>query len=59
MKYLCLAYEEETKLNALSRSEWDSLRGETLAHVESLRESGQLIATNCRSRCLAGRARHP
>ncbi len=26
MKYLRLAYEEEQKLNALSRSEWDTLK---------------------------------
>ena len=45
MKYLCLAYEEEEKLNALSRSEWDALRGETLAYVEALRKSGHLIVT--------------
>lgn len=46
MKYLCLAYEEERVLNALSRGEWDLLRGETLAYVESLRNSGHLILTN-------------
>ena len=46
MKYLCLAYEEEKKLNDLSRSEWDALRGETLAYVEILRKSGHLILTN-------------
>jgi hypothetical protein len=46
MKYLCLAYEEEKKLNDLSRGEWDALRGETLAYVEILRKSGQLILTN-------------
>ncbi len=45
MKYICLAYEEESKLNALSRPEWDALREETLAYVDSLRESGRLIAT--------------
>jgi hypothetical protein len=45
MKYLCLAYEEEEKLNALSRSEWDALRGETLTYVEALRNSGHLIVT--------------
>jgi hypothetical protein len=45
MKYLCLAYEEEGKLNALSRSEWDALRKETLAYVETLRKSGHLILT--------------
>ncbi|HEX6996893.1 MAG TPA: YciI family protein [Gammaproteobacteria bacterium] len=44
MKYLCLAYEEEEKLNALSRSEWDALRRETLDYVQALRESGRLIA---------------
>ena len=46
MKYLCLAYEEERVLNDLSRSEWDLLRGETLAYVEFLRKSGHLIHTN-------------
>lgn len=46
MKYLCLGYEEETKLNALSRSEWDRLRGETLAYVDELRSSGRLIVTH-------------
>ncbi|HZP13445.1 MAG TPA: YciI family protein [Nevskiaceae bacterium] len=45
MKYLCLAYEEEAKLNALSRDEWDALRAETLEYVDSLRERHQLIAT--------------
>jgi hypothetical protein len=46
MKYLCLAYEEEKKLNALSQSEWDALRSETLAYVEALRRSGHLIVTH-------------
>lgn len=46
MKYLCLAYEEERVLNELSRSEWDELRGETLAYVEVLRKSGHLLYTN-------------
>ena len=44
MKYLCLAYEEESTLNALSKSEWETLRGETLTYVEELRASGRLIA---------------
>ena len=44
MKYLCLAYEEENKLNALSKKEWDSLRGETLAYVEELQKNGHLIS---------------
>jgi len=43
MKYLCLAYEAESALNALSREEWDALRGETLAYVEELRLNGHMI----------------
>lgn len=44
MKYLCLAYEEEEKLTALSQSEWDLLREETLSYLEELRRRGCLIA---------------
>jgi len=44
MKYLCLAYEEENKLSAMSKSEWDILRGETLSYVEELRMNGYLIS---------------
>lgn len=43
MKYLCLAYEEEAKLNALSRAEWDALREETLAYVDTLQKDGYLV----------------
>ena len=46
MKYLCLAYEEEQRLSSLSQSEWDALRGETLAYVEVLRKSRHLIVTH-------------
>ncbi len=46
MKYLCLAYEAEETFNAMSRSEWDALREETLAYVEVLQQSGHLILTN-------------
>jgi hypothetical protein len=45
MKYLCLAYEEEETLNALSRAEWDALRRETLDYVRSLRTNGHLVVT--------------
>jgi hypothetical protein len=45
MKFLCLAYEEEANLNALSQSEWQALRQETLEYVETLRAKGQLIDT--------------
>jgi len=44
MKYLCLAYEEESILNALSKSEWDLLRRETLDYVEELRQKGLLLS---------------
>jgi hypothetical protein len=48
MKYLCIAYEEERKLNELSRGEWQALRQETLDYVESLRKRGRLIITRVR-----------
>jgi hypothetical protein len=44
MKFICLAYEEEAKLNCLSKAEWESLRAETLAYVEKLRAMGTLLA---------------
>jgi hypothetical protein len=44
MKYLCMAYEEEEKLNALSREQWNDLRLETLSYVDELRTKGHLIA---------------
>lgn len=44
MKFLCLAYEEESKLNALSKSEWEVLRIETLNYVDELKKSGYLIS---------------
>lgn len=46
MKFLCLAYEEQKKLDELSTSEWQALRQETLDYVDSLRKRGVLIATN-------------
>ena len=46
MKFLCLAYEEEAKLNALSEGEWHALRQEVLEYVESLRQSGTLLSTH-------------
>lgn len=45
MKYLCLAYEEEAALNALSLDEWQALRQETLEYVAKLRERGHLLDT--------------
>lgn len=45
MKYLCLAYEEEDKLNSLSKEDWTVLRNETLSYVQELRDRRLLIAT--------------
>ena len=44
MKYICLAYEEESALNALTKGEWDILRRETLNYVDELRNRGHLIS---------------
>jgi len=44
MKYLCLAYEEEGKLNSLTSDQWNKLRRETLAYVEDLKRSGRIIS---------------
>ena len=46
MKYLCIAYEEQRKLDELSQGEWQALRQETLDYVESLRSEGRLIITH-------------
>ena len=44
MKYLCLVYIEEKKLDALSKSEWDALVSEALSYDEELRKKGHFIA---------------
>src|SRR5262245_38642127 len=46
MKFMCLAYEEEERLNGLSASEWDALRRETIAYVEDLRATRRLVGTH-------------
>jgi hypothetical protein len=43
MKYLCLVYIEEKKLDVMSKSEWDVLGGEALAYDEELRKKGHFI----------------
>jgi hypothetical protein len=44
MKYLCLIYFDEKRLDALSSGEWVALTGECLAHGEEMRQSGHLVA---------------
>ena len=46
MKYLCLVYIEEEKLEALSKEEMDALVAEALAYKEELRKSGHHIASD-------------
>ena len=45
MKYLCLIYEDEKKLEALSKSESDAFMGEFFAYTEELRKSGHYLAS--------------
>lgn len=46
MKYLCLIYHDEKKLNALSTSEYETLVDETLAYNEEIRRSGHYSTSN-------------
>ncbi len=46
MKYLCLIYYEEQKLNALSTRELDALIDEALAYDEVLRKSGHYLVSD-------------
>jgi len=46
MKYLCLAYEEESIFHGMSHADWDAIRKDTLAYVDKLRDDGHLILTN-------------
>ena len=45
MKYLCLVYIEEKKLDAMSKSELDALTDESLAYDEVLRKSGHYLVS--------------
>ena len=46
MKYLCLVYIEEKKLDALSTRERDALIDESLDYDEVLRKSGHYVASD-------------
>ena len=43
MKYLCLVYQDEKKLDALSQSELDSVVGACMAWVEELEQGGHHV----------------
>jgi hypothetical protein len=43
MKYLCLIYDEEQKLDGMSQTESDAFMGEYFAFTEAIRNSGHYI----------------
>ena len=50
MRYLCLVYHDEQKLDALSKSEWEALVDAHLDYDDALRESGHFVRPCFRSR---------
>lgn len=46
MKYLCLVYHEESKLNALAKCEYDAFVKEIRDYCAELRQSGHYIAAS-------------
>lgn len=43
MKFLCLIYDEEKKIDAMSKSDAEAFMGEYFAFTNSIRESGHYI----------------
>jgi len=50
MKYLCLIYNEERKLAAMSKVEREALVGEALTYDEELKHRGHFIAAHALQR---------
>jgi hypothetical protein len=46
MRYLCLVYIDEKKLNALSKVDMDALVADALAYDDELRKSGHYIVSD-------------
>ncbi len=44
MRYLCLIYDEEKKLNAMSKSDGEAFMAEYFAFTEAIKKSGHHIA---------------
>ena len=44
MRYLCLIYDEEKKLEQMSKADSDAFMGEYFAFTEDIRKSGQYLA---------------
>ena len=43
MKYLCLIYDDEKKMGAMSKNEADAFMGEYFAFTEGIRKSGHYV----------------
>ena len=43
MKYLCLIYDEEKKMDAMSKTESEAFMGEYFAFTEGIRKSGHYV----------------
>jgi hypothetical protein len=46
MKYLCLIYDEEKKLEAMGKAEFDALMGEYFAFTKAIQQSGHYLGGN-------------
>jgi len=44
MKYLCLIYDDEQVMDAMSKSEGEAFMGEYFAFTEGIRQSGHYVA---------------
>ena len=44
MKYLCLIYDEEAKLNEMSPADGEAFMGEYFAFTDGIRQSGHYVA---------------
>ena len=44
MKYLCLIYDDESKMATMSKAEGDALMGEYYTFTDAIRKSGQYVA---------------
>jgi hypothetical protein len=46
MKYLCLVYQDEEKIDALPQDEYDDIMNDVLAYREELQQNGHYIASS-------------
>ena len=44
MKYLCLIYDDEKKVNGMAKDEADAFMGEYFAFTDGIRQSGHYVA---------------